>query len=107
MWSARGAHSRRLSWHLGLVAALLILQIGLGIATVWMAKPADVATAHVAVGALLLLTSWLLTVRVARQHEALRAPPAFQAFAVSISPASTPLSQAAGLLNPSPAGRGR
>ena len=55
----------------GLIQAiiwLLVLQVCLGVATVWMAKPADVATAHVATGALILLLSWVLTVRVARRY---------------------------------------
>ena len=61
-------HFRRLPRHAGLLVGLLIAQVCLGVATVWMQKPADVATAHVATGALLLLTSCLLTVRVARLY---------------------------------------
>ena len=44
-------------------AALLGLQFALGAATIWTAKAADVATAHVAIGALSLATGVLLTLR--------------------------------------------
>jgi heme a synthase len=47
---------------------LLILPVILGILTVLWRKPADVATAHVAVGALVLLTAVVLLVRAARIH---------------------------------------
>jgi cytochrome c oxidase assembly protein subunit 15 len=43
--------------------ALLAIQITLGICTVLLRKPADVASAHVAVGSLVLVTSWVITVR--------------------------------------------
>jgi cytochrome c oxidase assembly protein subunit 15 len=52
--------------HVMLLSLALAAQISLGVATVWMGKPADVATAHVATGALLLLASWLLVVRLLR-----------------------------------------
>jgi cytochrome c oxidase assembly protein subunit 15 len=45
---------------------LLATQISLGLATVYWGKPADVASAHVAVGALLLVTTFVLTLRAAR-----------------------------------------
>ena len=61
-------HPRRPTRHARLLVALLLVQIGLGVATVWMQKPADVATAHVAVGATLLLTSHLLTARLCRLY---------------------------------------
>lgn len=57
------ASLRRHGWLLG---GLLLLQVGLGVATVWMGKPADVATAHVATGALFFLSSSLLTARLLR-----------------------------------------
>ena len=41
-------------------AALVVVQAGLGIATVLYDKPADIATAHVAAGALTLMTGSLL-----------------------------------------------
>ena len=44
-------------------AGLLGLQFALGAATIWTAKAADVATAHVAIGALSLATGVLLTLR--------------------------------------------
>ncbi len=44
-----------------LLAALLAVQISLGIFVVWSGKEADVTTAHVAVGALTLVVSFLLT----------------------------------------------
>ena len=59
---------RRLSAHAWTLVGLLAVQICLGVTTVWMQKPADVATAHVATGALLLLTSCVLTVRVCRLY---------------------------------------
>jgi cytochrome c oxidase assembly protein subunit 15 len=46
--------------------ALIVLQITLGILTVYKRKPADVASAHVAVGALILATMFILSVRVVR-----------------------------------------
>jgi len=39
--------------------ALIILQVALGVATIWTNKAADVATAHVMVGALSLVTGAL------------------------------------------------
>jgi len=48
------------------MAALLLLQWGLGLLTFFGGKPVLISTAHVAVGALLLATSSLLTVRVLR-----------------------------------------
>lgn len=45
---------------------LLVAQITLGVLTVLQRKPADIASAHVAVGALTLLTTFVLTARVAR-----------------------------------------
>jgi cytochrome c oxidase assembly protein subunit 15 len=46
-----------------LLFVLLLVQMLLGALTVWTGKPMEIATAHVAVGALLLGTSVLLTVR--------------------------------------------
>jgi cytochrome c oxidase assembly protein subunit 15 len=42
---------------------LVALQITLGILTVLMRKPADIASSHVAVGALVLMTTWVIVVR--------------------------------------------
>lgn len=49
---------RRLGWILG---GLLAIQLGLGMSVIWTAKAADIATAHVAVGALTLMVSFLFT----------------------------------------------
>jgi cytochrome c oxidase assembly protein subunit 15 len=46
-----------------LIGMLLISQITLGILTVLLKKPADVASTHVAVGALTLMTTFVLAVR--------------------------------------------
>ena len=51
-----------------LLPILLVVQLVLGLATVYYRKPADVASAHVAVGALVLVTSFVLTVRAARLY---------------------------------------
>ena len=47
---------------------LLAAQVALGVFTVLKRKPADVASAHVAVGALLLAATFVLTVRAARLY---------------------------------------
>ena len=54
--------------HALLVGGLVLVQATLGILTVWLAKPADVATLHVAVGAALLLAVTLLAARLARRY---------------------------------------
>jgi heme a synthase len=46
-----------------IVLGLLVTQVTLGILTVLMRKPADIASAHVAFGALLLVMSWTITLR--------------------------------------------
>ena len=51
-----------------LMLALLATQVTLGVFTVLKRKPADVASAHVAVGALLLVTTFVLAVRAARLY---------------------------------------
>ena len=45
------------------VLVLLVIQVTLGILTVLMRKPADIASAHVAVGALLLVTTCVIAMR--------------------------------------------
>lgn len=59
----------RISWlrnfAIGLTV-LLVTQITLGVLTVVQRKPADISSAHVAVGALTLFTTFVLCVRVAR-----------------------------------------
>ena len=49
-----------------LLLVFLTAQITLGVLTVLMRKPADIASAHVAVGALILVTTFVLTVRAIR-----------------------------------------
>jgi cytochrome c oxidase assembly protein subunit 15 len=51
-----------------LMLALLVAQLTLGVLTVLMNKPADVASAHVAVGALTLVACFVLTVRAMRLY---------------------------------------
>jgi heme A synthase len=47
---------------------LLVVQVTLGAVTVLWRKPADVASAHVAVGALTLVTAFVLLVRSMRLY---------------------------------------
>ena len=51
-----------------LLAVLIAAQVTLGVFTVLYRKPADVASAHVAVGALLLVATFVLAVRSARLY---------------------------------------
>jgi cytochrome c oxidase assembly protein subunit 15 len=51
-----------------LLIGLLLLQVTLGVLTVLLQKPADITSAHVAVGALVLLTSFVLAVRSMRLY---------------------------------------
>lgn len=51
-----------------LLIGLLMGQLTLGVLTVLLRKPADVASAHVAVGALVLVTSFVLTARAVRLY---------------------------------------
>lgn len=51
-----------------ILLSLLIFQITLGIVSVIDRKPVDITTAHVATGALLLVTSCLTSLHVARLH---------------------------------------
>jgi cytochrome c oxidase assembly protein subunit 15 len=50
------------------LSVLLAAQLTLGVLTVLLRKPADVASAHVAVGALTLMTTFVLTVRAMRLY---------------------------------------
>jgi cytochrome c oxidase assembly protein subunit 15 len=52
----------------GLLVILLFAQIALGVLTVLLRKPADIASLHVAVGALTLVTTFVLTVRASRLY---------------------------------------
>jgi cytochrome c oxidase assembly protein subunit 15 len=51
-----------------ILGALLLAQLTLGVLTVIFRKPADVASAHVAVGALVLVTTWMIFVCAARLY---------------------------------------
>lgn len=51
-----------------LLILLLVTQLTLGVLTVLLRKPAEVATAHVAVGALVLVTTFVLFVRSVRLY---------------------------------------
>jgi len=58
------------------LSLLVVTQISLGVLTVLLGKPADIASAHVAVGALTLLTAFVLLSRSMRLHSELaRAQP--------------------------------
>jgi len=52
----------------GVLLSLLVLQVTLGVLTVLLKKPADVASYHVAVGALVLATTFVLAVRSMRLY---------------------------------------
>ena len=60
---SRDGALRRPAW---LLATLLVTQLTLGVLTVLWRKPADIASAHVAVGALTLVTTFVIAVRAAR-----------------------------------------
>ena len=51
-----------------MLALLVVLQVTLGVYTVLKRKPADIATAHQATGALLLMTSAVLLARTIRVY---------------------------------------
>jgi heme a synthase len=59
-------HGSLLVWPAGLLLVLLAVQLTLGWLTVTHRKPADIASYHVAVGALTLLTAFTLAVRAGR-----------------------------------------
>jgi cytochrome c oxidase assembly protein subunit 15 len=71
---ARKGRPRKLVIPAALLGVLLGTQIALGVFTVLYRKPADVASAHVAVGALVLVTTFVLTVRAARLYGRRAAP---------------------------------
>ena len=56
----------------GILLVLLVLQIKLETLTVLKRKPADIASAHVAVGAPTLATMFILTVRAIRLFPVLK-----------------------------------
>jgi len=73
-------------------AALLIpfltIQVTLGLLTVYYRKPAEVASLHVAVGALLLLTTFVLCVRAGRVYSLLTERPVVSPVPASRGPVS-------------------
>ena len=78
--------------HVLLVLGLVGVQVTLGVATVWLGKPADIATLHVATGALLLLTVSMLAARLIRQYGLLPAP---AGYAKDVAEAASPSPYAA------------
>lgn len=69
-------HERALTTPAIALSLLIVTQITLGVLTVLLRKPADIASAHVAVGALTLLTTFILLARSMRLHSPfLRAQP--------------------------------
>jgi cytochrome c oxidase assembly protein subunit 15 len=62
----RSPARKHLSVLAGLLLLLLVTQITLGILSVLLRKPADIASLHVAVGALTLVTTYIIAVRCAR-----------------------------------------
>ena len=56
-------HQRAFATPACIALLLLVTQVTLGILTVLLRKPADVASAHVAIGSLLLVTVWVVAVR--------------------------------------------
>ncbi len=70
-----------------LLLFLLVTQITLGILTVLLRKPADIASSHVAVGALVLVTTFTLTIRVMRLYSTMfRSSSAACGFANQVRP---------------------
>jgi cytochrome c oxidase assembly protein subunit 15 len=61
----------RLAWAL---LALLVAQFTLGVLTVYLEKPADIASLHVACGALLLMTAFVMMMRAIRLQWIARQP---------------------------------
>ena len=60
-----------------LLGVLLVTQVTLGVLTIYFRKPADVTSAHVAVGALVLATAFVIAVRAMRLYSlAFRGNPA-------------------------------
>lgn len=81
IWAAWSAWQKRASLGAGLLATgllgpvLIALQIAAGIYTIWTNKAADVATTHVALGAISLVWAGLMACALARVDEPARARP--------------------------------
>jgi cytochrome c oxidase assembly protein subunit 15 len=78
----RSDHQRALVAPAVILLLLLLTQVTLGALTVLLHKPADVASAHVAVGALTLMTAFVLTVRAFRVYSPLYRPQSASSFEV-------------------------
>ncbi len=72
------------------VLILLVTQVTLGILTVLLRKPADVASAHVAVGSLLLVTVWVIAMRAIGVVGAARESRGVESRAVEKKPSPQP-----------------
>lgn len=70
----RRFHDTVLSRWAGVWLWMIVAQAGLGMFTIWSNKAADVATAHVALGALSLVTGGLLSIVVLSATRALKRP---------------------------------
>lgn len=71
---------RSLRWPAQALGVLVTAQFTLGVCTVLYRKPADVASAHVAVGALVLVTTFVILIRAVRVYVARK----------RVAPANTP-----------------
>lgn len=67
-----------LTWAAVTLIVLLATQVTLGILTVLLWKPADVASTHVAIGALVLVTSFFMMVRLMRMNRRIDPAPVRQ-----------------------------
>jgi len=56
--------------HAGALAATVLLQAGLGASVIWLKRPPELTSLHVANGALVLLLCWLLVLRLWRRERA-------------------------------------
>ncbi len=64
----RHRHRASLTKPAVILFALLLCQLVLGVLTIYLRKPADIASAHVAGGALVLVTTFLIAVRAMRLY---------------------------------------
>ncbi len=68
-WRARSSGTSRMAL---LLLGMILMQVTFGVCTIWYDKPADVATAHMALGALTLVVAALLAFRFFAMHGGLR-----------------------------------
>ncbi|MBI4028105.1 MAG: COX15/CtaA family protein [Verrucomicrobia bacterium] len=86
-------HNRTIFYPAVSLAILVALQIGLGAFVIWSGKAADIATAHVAMGALILACSVLLTLVTFKRLTSKRLPlknGAVSSLAVGVGAVSSP-----------------